>query len=347
MNSYYERDAVVKRDSTFIPEDHLLLIVEDDSPMLIALRDILSAAGYQVMTASNGEEALERLEQDRPALILSDIMMPIMDGIELLKSVRRKPYGTTLPFIFLTARGTSEDRSAGKMLGVDDYITKPVSSQELLAAVKSRLLRSGELAMIAQLMAVKDSLRVLANAIEHKRGHVERVNAYAQLIASELGWDNERCNNLELSAILHDIGQIRLPDAIVLKPGSLNDEEWSMMRTHPEIGAHMIAEIPYLSPAVPIVRHHHERWDGKGYPDGLKEDGIPLEARILAIADTFDAMTSDRIYREARTPEIAYQEIISQESRQFDPELVEAFDHCWQRGEIADILATNLGEDLF
>lgn len=336
-----------KRDASFNSGDHLLLIVEDDSPMLIALRDILSAAGYRVMTASNGEEALKALEQEKPALILSDIMMPIMDGIELLKTVRRKPYGTTLPFIFLTARGTSEDRSAGKMLGVDDYITKPVSSQELLAAVKSRLLRSGELAMIAQLLAVKDSLRVLANAIEHKRGHVERVNAYAQLIASELGWDSERCNTLELSAILHDIGQIRLPDAIVLKPGPLSDEEWIMMRKHPEIGAHMIAEIPYLSPAVPIVRHHHERWDGAGYPGSLEAEEIPLEARILAIADTFDAMTSDRIYRQARSPEIAYEEILSQKARQFDPELVEAFIRCWDRGDTAEILSINFGDDQF
>jgi len=336
-----------KRDASFNPSEHLLLIVEDDSPMLIALRDILSAAGYSVITASNGEEALQKLEQEKPSLILSDIMMPIMDGIELLKTVRRKPYGTTLPFIFLTARGTSEDRSAGKMLGVDDYITKPVSSQELLAAVKSRLLRSGELAMIAQLLAVKDSLRVLANAIEHKRGHVERVNAYAQSIASELGWDNDRCNTLELSAILHDIGQIRLPDAIVLKPGSLNDKEWEMMRKHPEIGAHMIAEIPYLSPAVPIVRHHHERWDGNGYPNGLKQDEIPLEARILAIADTFDAMTSDRIYREARSPEIAYDEILANRGKQFDPDLVDAFIRCWDRGETAEILSINFGEDQF
>lgn len=336
-----------RRDATFNPGDHLLLIVEDDSPMLIALRDILTAAGYRVNTAINGEKALERLDEEKPSLILSDIMMPVMDGIELLKTVRRKPYGTTLPFIFLTARGTSEDRSAGKMLGVDDYITKPVSSQELLAAVKSRLLRSGELAMIAQLLAVKDSLRVLANAIEHKRGHVERVNAYAQLIASELNWENERCNTLELSAILHDIGQIRLPDSIVLKPGGLNDEEWEMMRTHPEIGSHMIAEIPYLQPAVPIVRHHHERWDGNGYPDNLAGEKIPQEARILAIADTFDAMTSDRIYRKARSAEIAYEEILAQKGRQFDPTLVEAFDRCWNRGEVTEVLSTNLGEDVF
>ena len=338
----------VTKDKTIDITQVSLLVVEDDPAMLIALRDILNGAGYQVITAGNGEEALKALETYKPTLILSDIMMPIMDGIELFEEVRKQPYGTTIPFIFLTARGTREDIFAGKTLGVDDYITKPITSRELLAAVKSRLLRSGELAMMAQLLAVKDSLRVLANAIEHKRGHVERVNAFSQLIANELDWNNDRCNTLELSAILHDIGQIRLPDAVVLKPSALSDEEWQLIRKHPEIGANMIADIPYLTAAVPIVRHHHERWDGAGYPGGLKGTDIPLEARVLAVADTFDAMTSKRIYRDAMETETARTEILSCSGGQFDPQIVEAFMRCWDRGEVLDVLTSDIaGVDIF
>lgn len=322
-----------------------LLVVEDDPAMLIALRDILWSAGYRVLTARNGKEALENLDNEKPALILSDIMMPIMDGVELLKAVRKKPYGTTIPFIFLTARTGREDMFAGKTLGVDDYITKPITRHELLAAVKSRLQRTGEFAMMAQLMAAKDSLRVLANAIEYKRGHIERVNAYAQLLAEELSWDSNRRNSLEFGAILHDIGQIRLPEALVLKPKSLDDKEWELMRAHPQEGARMIKGIPYLQPAIPIVLHHHERWDGKGYPDGLKGEQIPEEARLLSVADTFDAITSDRPYRAGSLPEVAYKEILSESGHQFDPKIVDAFKRCWDHGDFHEILSMDFETD--
>jgi putative two-component system response regulator len=313
--------------------------------MLVALRDILEGAGYAVLTATNGSDALKRLDDSRPALILSDISMPVMDGIELLKSIRKNPSGATIPFIFLTARGTREDIFAGKSLGVDDYITKPITSRELLAAVQARLQRADEFTMMAQLMAAKDSLRVLANAIENKRYHVERVNAYAQAVAAELDWDDKRCDALEFGAILHDIGQIRVPEAILNKTSSLTEEEWDHMRKHPEEGARMIGEIPYLAPAIPMVLHHHERWDGAGYPEGLQGEEIPEEARVLAVADTFDAMTSDRVYRRALEMDKAQAEIEAFAGSQFDPKVVEAFLRCWERGEIQAILAKGIGPD--
>lgn len=318
-----------------------LLVVEDDPAMLIALRDILESSGYQVDTAPNGQLALDMLEDIDPTLILSDISMPVMDGIELYQAVRQRPNGTAIPFIFLTARGTREDIFAAKSLGADDYITKPVTSHELLAAVQARLRRTGEL-MLAQLKAAyKDSLRVLANAIEardhYTREHVEQVNAYAQAMARQLGWDEERCDALELGAILHDIGKIAVRESILSKPGPLSDEEWEEMRQHPIVGTKMIGDIPYLIPAMPIVRSHHERWDGKGYPDGLAGQGIPLEARLLAVVDTFHAMTSDRPYREALSPEIAYSEILTMAGEQFDPQMVEVFRRCWESGEIAKV----------
>jgi putative two-component system response regulator len=320
-----------------------LLIVEDDPAMLIALRDILESAGYVILTAENGQQALDILTDSKPELILSDIAMPVMDG--LLEAVLQRPSGATIPFIFLTARGTREDIFTGKSLGVDDYITKPVTSKELLSAVRARLQRADEFAMMAQLLAAKDSLRVLANAIENKRYHVERVNDYAQAIAQELGWDDNHRDALEFGAILHDIGQVRIPETILLKAGPLTEDEWVEMRKHPEEGARMIEGIPYLAPAIPIVLHHHERWDGAGYPHGLHGEDIPIEARVLAVADTFDAMTSDRTYRKAFEPTIAHDEIIRQANRQFDPRMVEAFLKCWQRGEYLEIIQMNIGNN--
>jgi putative two-component system response regulator len=322
-----------------------LLVVEDDPAMLVALRDILEGEGYVVKTAENGQDALGLLLETRPALILSDIAMPVMDGFELLDAVRQRPIGATIPFIFLTARGTREDIFTGKSLGVDDYITKPVTSRELLSAVRARLQRADEFTMMAQLMAAKDSLRVLANAIENKRYHVERVNAYAQAIANELGWDDKHRDALEFGAILHDIGQVRVPEAILLKAGPLTDEEWEEMRKHPVEGARMIEGIPYLAPAIPMVLHHHERWDGKGYPHGLRGEKIPIEARVLSVADTFDAMTSDRTYRNALDVKMAYEEIIAQSGQQFDPKIVAAFLKCWDRGEYQEIIEMNIGHN--
>ena len=315
-----------------------LLIVEDDPAMLVAFRDILEGSGYVVTTAANGNDALAMLQEESPALIMSDISMPGMDGIELYKAVRQRPNGAAIPFIFVTARGTREDIFAAKALGVDDYITKPVTSHELLAAVRARLQRTDEL-MLVQLKAV---LRAMANAIEARAGeytlrHVEAVNAYAQALGLELGWGQEDLEALEFGAILHDVGKIGVPEKVLSKTGPLNDDEWAEMRMHTIYGAHMIEGNPYLDPALPVVRHHHERWDGAGYPDALAGEDIPVGARLLAVADTFHAMTSDRPYRAAMTAQEAFEEILSESGQQFDPEMVEAFERCWHRGDIAKI----------
>ncbi len=319
-----------------------ILVVEDDPAMLIALRDILEGAGYHVTTAPNGKAALEVLGSERPALILSDISMPILDGIGLFEAVRKQPGGTTIPFVFLTARGTREDIFAGKSLGADDYITKPITSHELLAAVRARLQRTDEL-MLAQLReAYKASLRALANAIEardhYTRDHVERVGGYAQALAQEQGWGEERREALEFGAILHDIGKISVRESVLSKSGPLTLEEWQEMRQHPVVGGHMLEGIPYLAPAIPVVLYHHERWDGTGYPEGLQGEAIPTEARLLAVVDTFDAMTSERPYHPAYPAEVAMEEILRQAGHQFDPHIVEAFRLCWERGQIQRIL---------
>lgn len=329
--------------STNQQEDPIkLLVVEDDPAMLIAFKDVLKGAGFEVLTASNGEAALELLVHTHPALILSDISMPIMDGYELFEAVRRQPGGASIPFIFLTARGTREDIFAGKSLGADDYITKPVTTQELLSAVRARLQRSNEL-MLAQLKsAYKDSLFVLANAIEardsYTHAHMKRLSLYAKALGDQLGWESLRLEVLEFGAILHDIGKIYIPDSVLRKNSSLSDEEWVEMRKHPEVGALMIRDIPYLAPAIPLVLHHHERWDGQGYPTELNGEEIPEGARLLAVADAFDAMTSDRPYRKAMSAEEAYEEIRYGSGKQFDPSIVQAMEKCWDSGVIHQIM---------
>ena len=329
-------------DLGFREDKSTILVVEDDPAMMIALRDILEGEGYAVITASDGRSALQALDAELPALILSDISMPVMDGIELFEMVRKVPRTAGIPFIFLTARGTSEDVFAGKSLGADDYITKPVTSQQLVSVVRARERRSKELQLIQLQSSYKASLRTLANAIEARDTttgqHVERVNAYAQALAEELRWSEESRSALEFGAILHDIGKIAVPDSILAKPGKLSEEEWVEMRKHPEVGRRMIAGIPYLEPAAPIVLHHHERWDGKGYPHGLAGEAIPLEARLLAIVDTFDAMTTDRPYRPALPASSAFETLLDNAGAQFDPDIVHAFVRCWERGEIQKVM---------
>ncbi|HEX9797764.1 MAG TPA: HD domain-containing phosphohydrolase [Anaerolineales bacterium] len=329
-------------------DGHSLLVVEDDPAMLIALRDILEGAGYRVRTASNGELALEELVDFSPTLILSDISMPVMDGIKLFEEVRRRPDGAGIPFIFLTARGTREDIFAGKSLGADDYITKPITSQELLLAVRARIERTDELKLVQLQAAYKASLLALANAIEardfYTRDHVERVSAYSQAMAKELDWPAARKSKLEFGAILHDIGKIAVRESILTKTGPLGREEWDEMREHPVVGARMIEGIPYLAPAIPIVLYHHERWDGSGYPTGMRAEEIPEEARLLAVADTFDAMTSDRPYRKALPITLAYETIVSEAGRLYDARMVEAFVACWEQGQFTDAkLGAKLG----
>lgn len=319
--------------------------------MLVALRDVLEGAGYRVCTADNGESALEVFAAERPALILSDISMPVMDGIGLFESIRKLPGGTATPFVFLTARGTREDIFAGKSLGADDYITKPITSQELVSAVRARLARADEM-MLAQLRtAYKDSLRILAGAIEardeYTRDHLDRVSGYARAMGRELGWPEQRLETLDFGSILHDIGKIAVREATLTKPGPLSPEEWAEMRQHPEVGARMVQAVPYLAHAAPMILHHHERWDGSGYPHGLKGEEIPEEARLLAVVDAFDAMTTDRPYHPAYSPERARDEILSLSGRQFDSQMVKAFVTCWDRGDLAAYFRPPTGSHTF
>jgi putative two-component system response regulator len=318
-----------------------VLVVEDNDSLREGLCETLAEAGYHVLSAANGREALLKMNVIAVDLILSDIAMPQMDGITFFGEVRQRPEWITIPFIFLTAKGEKQDIAVGKDLGAEDYLVKPVMPDELLSATRTRLNRSREL-LISQLQkAYEDSLTVLANAIElrdpYTRGHVERVAAYAVTIAGRMGWAESRLQHLRFAGILHDIGKIHISEDTLTKSGPLSTMEWKEMKQHPVTGAVMVKDISYLSETAAIVRHHHEQWDGGGYPDGLVGDAIPMEARIMAVADSFDAMTTTRPYRPALSLNEAYQEIVEGAGRRYDPTVVAVFRAAWQAEEIQAI----------
>jgi putative two-component system response regulator len=313
----------------------MILIVEDHTILREGLQILLEAENYRVVSAQNGEDALEKMKGANPDLILSDISMPVMDGYAFYDAVRALPEGLAIPFIFLTARGERDDIFASKKLGVEDYLVKPVDRQELVSTVRSRLERSQQL-MTAQLQqAYEASLIMLANAIElrdeYTRGHVERVRRYTMLIARQMDWTEALLTPLEFGAILHDIGKIYVQEDILRKAGPLDDSEWCEMKRHSDIGAELLSSIPYLEAAIPVIRHHHERWDGKGYPNNLAGKQIPQGARIVAVADAFDAMTTARVYQRACQPEQARQEIQDGSGIRYDPKVVEAFLAVWDQ----------------
>jgi len=321
-----------------------LLIVEDNHPLREGIREILANAGYTVLAAANGLEALDTMKMVSPDMIISDISMPAMDGFTFFSHVRARPDWVTIPFIFLTAHGEHAEIIAGKNLGAEDYLVKPLSRDELLTTVRARLERSQQLQVVQLRQAYESSLTMLANAIDERnaatRGHVERVTGYAAVIAEEIGWQGRQLEQLRLGAILHDIGKIIIQESVLFKPGSLDTEEWQLIKKHPVTGADMVREIPFLLPAVPVIRHHHERWDGSGYPDRLAGQRIPPGARIVALADSFDAMTSDLPYHRAKSLENSLAEIVRCARTSFDPDVVAAFQRAWEAGCIQQIYDT-------
>jgi len=306
-----------------------ILIAEDTPTLLEVMREILQSDGHDIILASNGREALAAFEQQVPDLILSDLMMPQMDGLALLEAVRANPSGAAVPFLFVSARTENTATRKARELGADDYIFKPFGADELVRAVRAKLARRQMVERFDTRTAHVQTVIMLANVIEardqYTGGHVQRVQHYALLLAHALGWNGEAVTVLEFGALLHDIGKILVPRNVLNKPKKLASAEWALLRRHPEIGADMLKGVDHLRAAIPYVRHHHERWDGRGYPDGLAAGAIPIEGRLLALADTFDAMTTDRPYRAAISKDTALKEILSRAGSQFDPDLTSLF----------------------
>lgn len=338
-----------------------ILIVDDDPANLTVLNTLLSPE-YKVRAANSGMRALEMANlEPRPDLILLDIIMPEMDGYTVLKKLKDNPITNSIPVIFLTAVDNDENERKGLDLGAVDYIIKPINPIIMLARVKAQLtlkfandflhnkndFLENEIAhrMEENQIIQNASIRALAHLAEIRDPetgeHIKRTQSYVELLAKKLQshlrfkkiLTSHFISLLTKSAPLHDIGKVGIPDNILLKPGPLDDDEWEIMKTHAEIGAHAIElteqdisqPIEFLSLAKEIAHWHHERWDGKGYPDGLAGEDIPLSARFMAVADVFDAITSKRVYKEAMPYSEAKDVIISGRGKHFDPDIVDAF----------------------
>jgi putative two-component system response regulator len=338
-----------------------ILIVDDTPENLTVLGELLQPI-YRVRAANSGRRALQIVATDpKPDLILLDLMMPEMDGFAVLDHLRQSPRSHDIPVIFVTAMDDTEDEERGLDLGAVDYITKPVRPSIVLARVhihlelkKARDWLRNENALLEIEVArrmnenqlIQDvSIHALAHLAETRDpetgNHIRRTQSYVRILANALqqhprfatALSDRIIHTLVNSAPLHDIGKVGIPDNILLKAGRLTPDEWEVMKTHAELGADAIEQaerdadhpVEFLALAKDIARHHHERWDGNGYPDRLAGDAIPLSARLMALADVFDALINRRIYKKPMNLAAARDIIVAERGRQFDPDIVDAF----------------------
>lgn len=341
------------------------LLVVDDTPENLTILGEILMPHYRVRVASSGMRALEAaVSEPRPDLVLLDVMMPEMDGYEVISHLQSDKRTADLPVIFVTALDTTEDEAHGLALGAVDYITKPVRPAIVLARVRGQLdLKEARDRMrdenawleheverrMHQNQLIQDvSMRALASLAELRDeetgNHILRTQGYVQVLAEALAatphyaalLTQERVEAYTKAAPLHDIGKVAIPDHILRKPGRHTPEEWAIMKTHAAIGADAIWRVlsdraedrealDFLYVAMDIARHHHERWDGTGYPEGLAGESIPLAARLMALADVFDALISARVYKPAMSLDQATAIIVEGRGHHFDPDIVDAF----------------------
>ena len=314
-----------------------ILLVDDDDIMIAILENTLTRAGYDVEIATDGREALEKLRRGVARLVVTDWEMPVMNGLELCEAVRGGEFDGYIYMILLTARSEREEIVTGMSAGADDFIAKPFDPAELLVRI-----RAGEriLSLETRDLAIF-ALAKLAESRDSETGHhLERVQWYSRALTKRLAAhpkfqdqvDADFVRLIFLTSPLHDIGKVGIPDGVLRKPGRLTPEEIQVMRTHPHIGAETLdaalAKFPdarFLQIARDITATHHERWNGAGYPAGLKGEAIPLCGRIVALADVYDALTSRRCYKEPIQHELARELIVRESGKHFDPDIVDAF----------------------
>ena len=277
-----------------------ILVADDQASNRELMQELLSHEGFEVITAPDGPTALEELSRAQADLVVLDVLMPRMSGLEVCEKIKANPETYLIPVILTTSLSDKQDRINGIRVGADDFLSRPVDRTELLARVRSLLklkLRTDELE------CAESVLFTLARSIEGKDpytlGHCERLADYSARLGEQLGLPAEQVTALRRGGVVHDIGKIAVPDAILLKPGGLSKEEWKLMREHPVVGERICAPLKSFRYVLPIIRHHHEKFDGSGYPDGVRGQSIPLAARVLAIVDVYDALTTQRPYKRA------------------------------------------------
>lgn len=326
-----------------------ILIVDDESEITAILTDLFEG-DHDCATAGSAEEAMELLRKGEFELVISDITMPGMSGLDMIPHVKTMSPNSVV--VMISGMQTVESAIGALRLGAFDYVMKPFDLRQVEAVVK-RALEHQELIVAKQRYedhleelveqrtaeldqtlnsledAYRSTLKALTAALETRdletHGHSERVVTYSLRLGREFGLDSKRMKSLEFGSLLHDIGKIGVPDLILRKPAKLTEEEWVLMREHPLHGQQILRGIEFLEGAARVVAQHHEKWDGSGYPLGLRDEEIDLCARIFSVADAFDAMTSDRVYRKGKPYEAAAKELDDWAGKQFDPKVVEAF----------------------
>jgi putative two-component system response regulator len=288
-------------------QEGIILVADDDVANRELLSAILSSEGYQIVCAEDGQQALAHLNSDSIDLALLDVVMPRPSGFEVCQEIKSKPETRLIPVIWLTGLNSDSDRLHGILCGADDFLNKPVNRQEMLARVHS-LLRLKH--FTDELDNAEMVLFSLALTIEAKdpytEGHCDRLSKYSVALGEKLGLPDDLRLALRRGGLIHDIGKLAVPEHILLKPGPLTPEERKIMEQHTVIGERICAPLRSFRHVLPIIRHHHEKQDGSGYPDGLKGAQVPLTARILQVTDIFDALTTDRPYRKALPPTKAF-----------------------------------------
>ena len=305
-----------------------ILVVDDETSILESLRAFLAFKGYQVEAHHNGEGALEAFRRSPFPVVLTDLMMPGMTGEELLQEVKKLEPLTEV--VVMTGYGTIDSAVSTIRAGAYDYLVKPFKMDALIRILdKARAHRD----LVRENRRLQENslnvLRTMVNVLEHRdaytAGHSQRVTEITVAVAMDLELAEEEVKTLRLAGLIHDIGKIGIEDHILRKPGRLDEEEYRIIKSHPEKAVRIVEPLDFLKDTIPIILHHHERYDGDGYPAGLAADNIPLGSRIISIADTFDAMTSSRAYRRARSSGEAFDELLRCRGSQFDPEIVDLF----------------------
>jgi putative two-component system response regulator len=314
-----------------------ILIVDDDPAIIDLLVRILSRDGYTTIIARNGLEALECVEREPPDLILLDVTMPLLDGFAVCQRLKDNEATALIPVTMLTGLDDRENRQRGLEVGTDDFLTKPFDTSLLRARISSQLRLKR---LTDQLERTEQVIFMLALAVEAKdaytEGHLRRLASYSEQLAIAAAIPSNQLNAIRFGGLLHDIGKISIDDAILRKPGKLTADEYEQIKQHPEYGARIIQPMRFASEVGPIIRYHHERWDGQGYPQGLCGEEIPIGARIVAVVDAYDAMMTDRPYRRSLGLAESLRRLQEGQGTQWDPQLVEIFVTMVEHGRLIE-----------
>jgi putative two-component system response regulator len=317
-----------------------VLVADDQAANRELLDELLSSEGFNVLTAADGAAALEHLNLVNIDLVLLDVMMPELNGFEVCAKIKANPETYLIPVVLVTALSDKQDRIEGIRAGADDFLTRPVDRTELLTRVRSLVKLKHR---TDELERAESVLFTLARSIEGKdpytHGHCERLMNYSVSLGEHLGLIEEQITALRRAGIVHDIGKIAVPDAILLKPGKLTPEEWKLIQEHPVVGERICAPLKSFRAVLPIIRHHHEKFNGSGYPDGLRAEAIPVTARILQIVDVYDALTTVRPYKPAFSITDALQTMKEEVAKGWwDPQIFHEFERLVRTGT-ADFLS--------